>query len=92
MAVHGARLEIPAFTKGKDQLTAFDVEETRNVANVRIHVERVIGVVRQKYHILQGVIPIETLTSMPERGCQIDKIAKVCCALSNICDSVVPVN
>ena len=31
-------LHIPAFTKGKNQL---DVHETRKIANVRIHVQRV---------------------------------------------------
>ena len=47
-----ARLHIPAFTKGKSQLSALEVEETRKIANVRIHVERVISNVRQKYSIL----------------------------------------
>ena len=37
---HGASLCIPAFTKGKDQLAADEIERTRNIANVRIHVER----------------------------------------------------
>ena len=89
VALHGAKLEIPAFTKGKSQLSSLEVEETRRLANVRIHVERVIGLVRQKYQILNGILPIETLysdTSTP----QIDKIAIVCCALTNMCDSVVP--
>ncbi len=43
-----ARLHIPAFIRGKSQLSAIEVENTRTIANVRIHVERVIGVVRQK--------------------------------------------
>ena len=34
-----AKLHIPAFTKGKDQLSALEVEETRSIANVRKHVE-----------------------------------------------------
>ena len=34
-----ARLHIPAFTKGKSQLSALEVEDTRIIANVRIHVE-----------------------------------------------------
>ena len=38
-----AQLAIPAFTKGKDQLDPVDVEKTRGIANVRIHLERVIG-------------------------------------------------
>ena len=44
-----ASLSIPAFTKGKSQLSAMEVEETRTISNVRIHIERVIGNVRQKY-------------------------------------------
>ena len=47
----GARLEIPAFTKGKNQLPALGVEKTRTIANVRIHVEQVIGSLQQKYSI-----------------------------------------
>ena len=54
-----ACLHIPAFTKGKAQLSTLEVENTRTIANVRIHVERVIGCVRQKYSILQGTLPID---------------------------------
>ena len=52
VATMQARLHIPAFTKGKSQLSALEVEETRSIANARIHVERVIGLIRQKYTIL----------------------------------------
>ena len=34
-------------TRGKQQLTALEVEDTRTIANVCILVERVIGLVRQ---------------------------------------------
>lgn len=51
-------LHIPAFTRGHTQLTALDVEKTRKLANVRIHVEWVIGLVRNKYLILKAVQPI----------------------------------
>ena len=44
-----ARVAIPAFIKGKKQLTGIDVEQTRHIANVHIHVERVIGFICQKY-------------------------------------------
>ena len=44
------KLHIPAFTRGKSQLSALEVEETPSIANVRIHIERVTGVVRQKYN------------------------------------------
>ena len=38
-----AKFITPAFTKGKSQLDPVDVEKTRGIASVRIHVERVIG-------------------------------------------------
>lgn len=42
-------LKIPAFTRGKSQLSGINIEQPRKIANVRIHVERVIGNIRQKY-------------------------------------------
>lgn len=86
-----ARLEIPAFTKGKKQLSALEIEHTRKIANVRIHVERVIGLVRRKYIILQSILPIETITAKTgDRLAPIDKIVSVCCALTNLSDSIIP--
>ena len=86
-----ARLHIPAFTRGKSQLTATEVEETRSIANVRIHVERVIGCVRQKFTILQSTILVTFLTTRKGEDIPIiDRIVRVCCALTNLCDSVVP--
>ena len=57
----GAKLEIPSFTKGQDQMRAEDVEDTRAIANVRIHAERVIG--NLQYSILNGTLPIDYLLS-----------------------------
>ena len=85
-----ASLHIPAFTKGKSQLTAMEVHETRSIANVRIHVKRVIGMVRQKYSILQSTLPIHYVHKRERQPPLIDSIVSVCCALCNICDSVVP--
>ena len=39
-------MSIPVITRGKTQLDMIEVEQTRRIANVRIHVERLI---RQKY-------------------------------------------
>lgn len=57
---------------------------------VRIHVEQVIGILKQKYTILQGVLPIRTVSDMDEQHASVDKLVKVCCALVNLCPSVVP--
>ena len=73
-----ARLHIPAFTRGKSQLDALDVEKTRCIANVRIHVERVIGIVRKKYSILKGTLPLEYVAKKPDEDSPyIDKIVRV---------------
>ncbi|XP_072143059.1 uncharacterized protein [Dermacentor andersoni] len=89
----GAKLQIPAFTKGKPQLTAYSVEATRRLANVKIHVERVIGLVRNKYSFLKSTLPTEFLEPKVLNGIKVsalDKVVFVCTALTNLCDSVVP--
>ena len=69
------------------------MEQTRSIANVRIHVERVIGNIRKKYQILQSTQPIDYLIGRTDRvnnSTLLDMIVTVCCALINVCDSVVP--
>ena len=56
-----AEIKIPAFTKGKKQLSGADFESTRRIASDWIHVERVIGLVRNKYTILQSILPLDLL-------------------------------
>ena len=46
-------------------LSAHDIQETRKIVNVCIHVERVIALVRRKYVILQSVLPLELITAKP---------------------------
>ena len=67
VALKRAELAIPAFTKGKSQLDPVDVESTRGIANVRIHVERVIGLLRNKYTILQGTLSTDYLITSEQR-------------------------
>ena len=43
MAALGVTLRMPSFTRGKKQLSSKDVEFSKNLAHVRIHVERVVG-------------------------------------------------
>ena len=56
-----AKVQLPAFTKGKSQLTAKEVKQSQELARVRIHVERLIGTVKQKYSILEGILPISII-------------------------------
>ncbi|XP_077077283.1 uncharacterized protein LOC143729772 [Siphateles boraxobius] len=83
-----AEVKIPTFTKGRAQLEAKDVAESRAIAHLRIHVERVIGVVRNKFKFLH--LPVHMLVKCEgENLMPLDKIVTVCCALTNMCKSVV---
>ncbi|CAG2244651.1 unnamed protein product [Mytilus edulis] len=71
----GATLNIPPFRCGEFQLSASQVEETRRIAEVRIHVERAIQRIKT-FHILNGTMPV-TLTMVAE------DIFKTCSYLTN---------
>ena len=66
---------IPPFMGGKEQLTLEEEAETRHMASVRIHMERVIERIKN-YHILQGVIPVSIHV-------QLDQIWFICCMFTN---------
>ena len=88
--IYGCDVQIPAFTRGKPQLSALDVEKTREIAHLRIHVERVIGCVRQKYTILDKTVPIDYLVTSEQCPIpKIDKVAKICCGLTNMSESLI---
>ena len=67
-----------------------EVETSRQLSSVRIHVERVIGALRQRYSFLEGTLPINMLMVNDSGYSMVDKIVVVCCALCNCCESVVP--
>ena len=86
MALQGATLDIPPFTRGCDQLPPSDVETTRKITNVKVHVERIIGVVRQRFQILYatGVLPKELISHKTGAGVVLDSVVKVCCAVNEM--------
>ena len=93
VGLHCAELITPPFTRGKKQLERKEIEHAREVSRVRIHVERLIGVLRQKYAILSSTLPIN-LIQVKQNGkvnsSFIDKIVLSCCALCNFCEVIVP--
>ncbi|XP_059142279.1 uncharacterized protein LOC131929915 [Physella acuta] len=83
-----AKLAIPDLASGKKQLSALEISKTKKNAKVRSHVERITGLVRQKYKILSDTLPSDILN---EKGNPlIDDIVTTCCALINLCPSVAP--
>lgn len=82
LAMVGAILRIPSFTKGKKQLSGKCVDTSRQLSRARIHVERVIGQLK-KFLILNTVIPISQVDLL-------DDIITICAGLTNLKRSVVP--
>ena len=83
LAMVGASLAIPPFTRGKPQLSQREVEFSRQLSNIRIHVERAIGRMKT-YKILNSMLPIRLIKQDHETECTIDKIVFVCAALCNL--------
>ena len=91
LAIHGARLAIPSFTKGKSQLSQQEVEYSQRIAKVHIHVKRVVGRLKTKYTILQSVLPITLVKHAHDQTVSnIDKIVTVCAALTNLSNQLCP--
>ena len=86
-----AKAEIPDSTRGKKQLSAAEVSNTRKIASVRIHVERVIGSIRNKFKIISfnSAVPVSLLNETHENTSLLDYIVRVSCMLVNLCDSIV---
>lgn len=85
-----AEVKIPPFTEGKKQLEKQDIDWSWVLSVVRIHVERIIGLLKRKYTILQSTLPISFVSSRDGHADTIDKIVPVCCACINMCPPVVP--
>ena len=78
-----AEVKIPPFK----QLNKAEVDKSLQLSYVCIHVERVIGVARQKYTILESTLPINLIIcTSKESVSAIDEIVTICCALCNCCD------
>ena len=84
-----AEIKTPPFTKGKKQLEKVNVDWSRELELSVVRI-RVIGVLKQKYTILQNIIPTALLSDSKGTQSTVDKMVKVCCAFVHLCPSVVP--
>ena len=82
------RLAVPPFTKGKKQLSKRDVEKSKQISNIRIHVERVISAL--KNHFLKGPLPVWFIMSKDGKSiATTDKVVTVCSVLTNLGDPIL---
>lgn len=72
----GIDLIIPPFKKKQRQFLPSEVEATKTIANLRIHVERQMERIKN-FRIVQGVVPITMANQM-------SKIWKTCVRLTNL--------
>ena len=84
-----AKLHLPASARGKKQLNPIEVERTRDIVVLRIHVEQVIGLLKNKYIILKEKLPIEMCFTADKDITLSDKTVHVCAALANLMLSIV---
>ena len=78
----GVDLNIPPFLEGRKQLPAEEVKKGRQIASVRIHVERAIGKIKN-FSILKGNFPLSMIRLANQIVC-------VCAWLSNFQPALVP--
>uniref|UniRef100_A0A671VQE7 DDE Tnp4 domain-containing protein n=1 Tax=Sparus aurata TaxID=8175 RepID=A0A671VQE7_SPAAU len=71
----GVSLALPAFTRGRKELSEHEVTSTRRLANVRIHIERAIRRLKG-FKILSNVIS--------GRLQSVDEIVTICAGLCNL--------
>ena len=75
LAPLGVRLNVPPLLESKKQMAVDDVVVTKKIAQLRVHVERAIGRVKE-FRILHGVLPSTMWDSLNE-------VIYVCCMLTN---------
>ncbi|XP_072142903.1 uncharacterized protein [Dermacentor andersoni] len=71
----GVSLNVPPMLNGKQQFSVAEETKTREIANLRVHVERVIREVK-KFRILKSIFPNVVAHKL-------NKLWKICCYLNN---------
>ena len=75
LALVGARLNIPPFLRGKDQLSENELVEARRIASLRIHVERSMEQIKN-FHIFDKLLPPSLIDTS-------NQIFFICAVLTN---------
>lgn len=87
----GASLKMPAFVRNGAQLHPTAVEDSRHTSSIRIHVERVISTLRQKFNVCSDIAPMAAVSKQKDLfdNDMYNMIVFICCSIVNLCPSVV---
>ena len=86
----GRGLKFQPSLAAKKQLSQENVEKSKQLSKVRIQVERVIGLLKSRYTILKGPMPVSLIKHKSDTDiANIDKLLVVCSALINLGEPVV---
>ncbi len=86
-----AVLKLPTFVNKGNQLHPIELENSRKNSSLRIHVERVINILRKKFTICSDIAKISALSKRDDmfEADLYDMIIFLCSCIVNMCPSVV---
>lgn len=86
-----ADLKLPCFVNKGNQLHPTELENSRKNSSLRIHVERVINILRKKFNICSDIAKISALSKRNDifEADLYDMIIFLCSCFVNMCPSVV---
>ena len=76
LVLHFCNLQVPSDARTNSQMTKKEAQKTKEIANLRIHLERPINRIKN-YRILKGTLPISSMQ-------HVDEIVIVCAVLCNM--------
>ncbi|XP_065078250.1 uncharacterized protein LOC135701394 [Ochlerotatus camptorhynchus] len=85
----GATLNIPTFLRKNVQMNPLNIERDRQITSLRVHVERMIGRIKEKYTFLNGTIQVNSLRRSENNGNTVDLITRLACILLSFNKSIV---
>lgn len=88
-----AEVVMSPLSQGEKQLQQKDVEGFHEASPMKTHAQRVIGLLRERYSILSSTLPVSVIRVWPSGEVEkslIDRVMMTCCALCNLCETIVP--
>lgn len=93
MGLFCAEVVASSFSQGEKHLRKKEAEGFQEASPMKVHAQRVVGLLRERYSILSSTVPLSIIRVRPSGELTkslVDKIMMTCCALCNLCETIVP--